>query len=231
MAKKATIQSPLFKKFSDLKAKHPDAIILFRQGDFYESYNEDADACAEILGITKTHHNTYMDIKGMTRIPFVALDIYLQKLIKAGKRVSIFDDINTPAKTFANPETKQEEDIVLDAEPKEEAPERVETTKEDILKEQIKILEIKLEDMQLELEETASERDEAEAEVKRVAKRIITETVKHFQGNVPTTLNDIYSREMGKFEYIKLKHTCSGKITNNEMAFLLEQAEKGLRVK
>jgi len=85
--------SPMLKQFHDLKKKHPDALLLFRCGDFYESYEDDARACAEVLGITLTKCKNGISMAGF---PFHALDTYLPKLIRAGKRVAICDQIEEP---------------------------------------------------------------------------------------------------------------------------------------
>ena len=88
-------KSPILKQFEDLKKKHPDALLLFRCGDFYESYREDAEACAQVLGITLT--KSAKDGLQMAGFPYHALDTYLPKLIRAGKRVAICDQIEAPA--------------------------------------------------------------------------------------------------------------------------------------
>ena len=89
-------ESPMMKQFRDLKAKHPDALLLFRCGDFYESYEDDAKACASILGITLTHHETGYAMAGF---PHHSLDPYLPRLIRAGKRVAICDQLEDPKLT------------------------------------------------------------------------------------------------------------------------------------
>lgn len=96
MAKEAL--TPMMKQFYDLKAKHPDALMLFRCGDFYETYCEDAVTAADILGITLTKRNnggkgTVIEMAGF---PHHALDTYLPKLIRAGKRVAICDQLEDP---------------------------------------------------------------------------------------------------------------------------------------
>lgn len=87
----------MLKQYVDLKAKHPDAILLFRCGDFYETYMKDAEDAAKILGITLTKSSKRMDTNGkplaMAGFPSHALDTYLPKLIRAGRRVSICDQI------------------------------------------------------------------------------------------------------------------------------------------
>lgn len=86
---------PIIKQYNDLKQKHPDALLLFRCGDFYETYKEDAVKASNILGITLTKHSKRMDGEGMPLMmagfPYHALDTYLPKLIRAGERVAICD--------------------------------------------------------------------------------------------------------------------------------------------
>jgi DNA mismatch repair protein MutS len=90
----------MMKQFMDLKAKHPDAVLLFRCGDFYETYSEDAIVASEILGITLTKRaNGSAKTVGMAGFPFHALDTYLPKLIRAGKRVAICDQLEDPKLT------------------------------------------------------------------------------------------------------------------------------------
>ena len=101
MAKdKDVVLTPMMKQFFDLKAKHPDAIMLFRCGDFYETYSEDAVAASEILGITLTKRaNGQAKSVEMAGFPHHALDTYLPKLIRAGKRVAICDQLEDPKTT------------------------------------------------------------------------------------------------------------------------------------
>ncbi|MGL5980033.1 MAG: DNA mismatch repair protein MutS [Phocaeicola sp.] len=92
--------TPMMKQFFELKAKHPDAIMLFRCGDFYETYSDDAVLAAEILGITLTRRaNGQAKSVEMAGFPFHALDTYLPKLIRAGKRVAICDQLEDPKMT------------------------------------------------------------------------------------------------------------------------------------
>lgn len=92
--------TPMMKQFLDLKAKHPDAVMLFRCGDFYETYSTDAIIAAEILGIilTKRANGKGKTIE-MAGFPHHALDTYLPKLIRAGKRVAICDQLEDPKTT------------------------------------------------------------------------------------------------------------------------------------
>ena len=94
------VLSPMMKQFLDLKAKHPDAVMLFRCGDFYETYSTDAVVASEILGITLTKRaNGKGKTIEMAGFPHHALDTYLPKLIRAGKRVAICDQLEDPKLT------------------------------------------------------------------------------------------------------------------------------------
>ena len=95
---KNIVLTPMMKQFLDLKAKHPDAVMLFRCGDFYETYSTDAVVASEILGITLTKRNNGKagQTIEMAGFPHHALDTYLPKLIRAGKRVAICDQLEDP---------------------------------------------------------------------------------------------------------------------------------------
>ena len=94
------VLTPMMKQFLDLKAKHPDAVMLFRCGDFYETYSTDAVVASEILGITLTKRaNGKGKTIEMAGFPHHALDTYLPNLIRAGKRVAICDQLEDPKLT------------------------------------------------------------------------------------------------------------------------------------
>ena len=101
MAKKEKGLTPMMQQFFMLKAKHPDALMLFRCGDFYETYCEDAIAASKILGITLTKRNNGGQTAAteMAGFPHHALDTYLPKLIRAGRRVAICDQLEDPKLT------------------------------------------------------------------------------------------------------------------------------------
>ena len=101
MADKDKELTPMMRQYVELKAKHPDAVLLFRCGDFYETYLEDAVIASRILGITLTRRNNGNSCKGseMAGFPFHALDTYLPKLVRAGKRVAICDQLEDPKLT------------------------------------------------------------------------------------------------------------------------------------
>lgn len=85
------------KQYEEMKRKHPDAVLLFRVGDFYETFSEDAVIASDILGITLSRRangaNNYVELAGF---PHHALDTYLPKLVRAGKRVAICEQIESP---------------------------------------------------------------------------------------------------------------------------------------
>ena len=129
--------SPILKQFYDLKEKHPDAVLLFRVGDFYEVYEQDARVASNRLGITLTHRS---DVNGkdgkplaMAGFPHHALDIYLPKLIRAGHRVAICDQLEAPKQTAkregtsAAAELKEEHKTIQDI----VTPQEKQETKED----------------------------------------------------------------------------------------------------
>ena len=90
-------QSPIARQWAEMKAKHTDAILLFRVGDFYESFGDDAVAVSEILGLTLTRRSGVKDItERQAAFPAHSLDTYLPKLVRAGKRVAICDGLPEP---------------------------------------------------------------------------------------------------------------------------------------
>ena len=98
MAKDTSGLTPMMKQFFSMKAQHPDALLLFRCGDFYETYGDDAIEASKVLGITLTRRNNggntgQMEMAGF---PHHALDTYLPKLIRAGKRIAICDQLEDP---------------------------------------------------------------------------------------------------------------------------------------
>lgn len=100
MNEEEIVLTPMMKQFLDLKAQHPDAVMLFRCGDFYETYSTDAIVASEILGITLTKRaNGKGKTVEMAGFPHHALDTYLPKLVRAGKRVAICDQLEDPKMT------------------------------------------------------------------------------------------------------------------------------------
>jgi DNA mismatch repair protein MutS len=94
------IETPLMKQYFDIKSKHPDAILLFRVGDFYEMYGDDAVTGAAILGIVQTKRSNASSVSvAMAGFPYHALDTYLPKLVRAGRRVAICDQLEDPKMT------------------------------------------------------------------------------------------------------------------------------------
>ena len=106
--KEETKDSPIMKQWKELKAKHPDALLLFRVGDFYEMYEQDAKRGAEVLGITLTKRNTQAG-PYMAGFPHHALDTYLPKLIRAGERVAICDQLEAPKQKQEEQNTEEQQ--------------------------------------------------------------------------------------------------------------------------
>ena len=98
--KKGIVETPLMKQYNSIKLKHPDAILLFRVGDFYETFGEDAIKASEILGITLTKRaNGAASFIELAGFPHHALDTYLPKLVRAGQRVAICEQLEDPKLT------------------------------------------------------------------------------------------------------------------------------------
>jgi len=96
-AEQAAEQSALAKAFEQMKAKHPDALLLFRMGDFYGSFADDAKTLSEVLGITLTRTSAKDITAQQAAFPAHALDTYLPKIVRAGKRVAICDTLQSAA--------------------------------------------------------------------------------------------------------------------------------------
>ena len=100
MATKSEEQTPLMQQYYSAKAKYPVAILLYRMGDFYETFGEDAILTSKILGITltKRSHGSPGDVE-LAGFPYHAIDTYLPKLVRAGQRVAICEQLEDPKKT------------------------------------------------------------------------------------------------------------------------------------
>ncbi len=91
-----TADTPLMQQHNAIKAKYPDAILLFRVGDFYETFGQDAVITSKVLGITLTKRNNgAATLSELAGFPYHALDTYLHKLVKAGYRVAICDQLRS----------------------------------------------------------------------------------------------------------------------------------------
>ena len=89
---------PVFRQYEAMKKKHPDAILLFRVGDFYEVFGEDAQCASDIIGLPVTKYTKDGEIVSLAGFPHHALDTYLPKLVRAGKRVAICEQLEEPKK-------------------------------------------------------------------------------------------------------------------------------------
>lgn len=186
-------ESKYLQQFHELKEMHPEALLLFRCGDFYECYEGDASIASLILGITLTKRK---DGGNMAGFPHHALDTYLPKLIRAGKRVAICDQLDTPKKTTTT--TYKTDDGQFDV------IENVEPNKTE------KIMENK-------------EKEQKVESVKVMG--IATETIKALRGELPLTLANYLYDAIGKLEVIKIKHNLNITPNRTEIAYLIEQAE------
>jgi DNA mismatch repair protein MutS len=99
MSKAARTETPLMRQYGSIKAQYPDAILLFRVGDFYETFLQDAVLAAGVLGITLTKRNNGEGVIELAGFPHHSLDTYLPKLVRAGHRVAICDQLEDPKLT------------------------------------------------------------------------------------------------------------------------------------
>ena len=119
--KSSLTNTPLMQQYQEMKKKHPDAVLLFRVGDFYEIFGKDAVIASEILGITLTRRQTGLDSRiELAGFPHHALDTYLPKLVRAGKRVAICEQLEDP-KLTKTPKQKVVETVTPNQPPKVES--------------------------------------------------------------------------------------------------------------
>lgn len=223
---KETTMTPFMKQFNELKAKHPEVILLFRIGDFYEAYDEDAVKAGEILGITVTRKFNSKD-KGsdghalkMAGFPYHALDTYLPKLIRAGMRVAICDQLDSKVtkeypsdEKEAKPETDETK-----VQEKSKPSEDIETLKAEYEKE-MRSLRLNIRDLEDKLEEQETYNN-------TTVRRIISESIKALKGEIPPTLAGYFYNSLGKLEVIKIKNSLNYRLTTDEISYLIEEASK-----
>lgn len=217
---KETTMTPFMKQFNELKTKHPDALLLFRIGDFYETYDEDAVKAGEILGITVTRKFNSKD-KGsdghalkLAGFPHHALDTYLPKLIRAGVRVGICDQLdgtNKVAKEYPSDKPKTDEIKVHE---ESQPSESIDTLKKEIA------------NLRAECEELKAKLQEQETYNNTTVRRIISESIKALKGEIPPTLAGYFYNSLGKLEVIKIKNNLNYRLTTDEISYLIEEASK-----
>lgn len=206
------------KQFNELKAKHPEAILLFRIGDFYETYDEDAVKAGEILGITVTRKFNSKD-KGsdghalkLAGFPYHALDTYLPKLIRAGVRVAICDQLDGKF-TEEYPSDEHKTDEVKEHEESQPS-ESIDTFNKEIA------------NLRAECEELKAKLQEQECRNLDVVQRIISESIKALKGELPPTLAGYFYNSIGKLDVIKIKYCLNYRLTTDEISYLIEEASK-----
>ena len=213
-----TAMSPIMKHYNELKEKRPEAFLLFRVGDFYEAYDEDAVKAGEILGITVTRKFNSKD-KGsdghalkLAGFPYHALDTYLPKLIRAGMRVAICDRLDSKV-TEEYPSDEHKTDEVKEHEESHPS-ESIDTLKKEIA------------NLRAECEELKAKLQEQECRNLDVVQRIISESIKATKGELPTILAEYFYNSIGKLEVIKIKNNLSYRLTTDEINFLISEASK-----
>lgn len=225
---KETTKTPIMKQYNELKEKHPEAVLLFRIGDFYEAYDEDATKIGEILGVTVTRKLNSKD-KGsdghalkLAGFPYHALDTYLPKLIRAGERVAICDHLdgtNTVTEEYPSDEEETEpETDETKVQEKSKPSEDIETLKAEYENE-MRILRLNCRDLENKLEEQETYNN-------TTVRRIISESIKALKGEIPSTLAGYFYNSLGKLEVIKIKNNLNFRLTSDEVNYLIGEASK-----
>lgn len=231
---KETIKTPIMEQYNELKEKHPGAVLLFRIGDFYEAYDEDATKIGEILGVTITRRLNSKE-KGSdghalksAGFPHHALDTYLPKLIRAGVRVAICDHLEGSNKvTEEYPSDEEEAKPETDeANEQEEAKpsEDIETLKAQHKKE-IETLKAQYEEQMKDLRAECEELKQGYSNFADV-RLIIRESIKALKGEIPSALAGYFYNSLGKLEVIKIKNNLNFRLTSDEINFLIGEASK-----
>ena len=213
-----TAMSPIMKQYNELKEKRPEAFLLFRVGDFYEAYDEDAVKAGEILGITVTRkfNSKYKGNDGhalkLAGFPHHALDTYLPKLIRAGMRVAICDQLGSKVmEEYPSDEPKTDE---------------VKEHEESQPSESIDTLKKEIANLRAECEELKAKLQEQETYNNTTVRRIISESIKALKGELPTILAEYFYNSLGKLEVIKIKNSLNYRLTTDEISYLIEEASK-----
>lgn len=199
-------ESKYLQQFHELKQEHPETLLLFRCGDFYECYEGDASIASLILGITLTKRK---DGGNMAGFPHHALDTYLPKLIRAGKRVAICDQLEAPKKKTQTTSYKMDGggqfDVIENVKPNKK--------------------ETEMENKEKEQQVTTQQLNEVRREAEQTVYGIATETIKALKGELPLTLANYLYDAIGKLEVIQIKHNLNITPNRTEIAYLIEQAE------
>lgn len=215
---KETTMSPIIKQYNELKEKHPECLLLFRVGDFYEAYDEDAVKAGKILGIVVTRklNSIYKGNDGhalkLAGFPYYALDTYLPKLIRAGVRVAICDQLDGKV-TEEYPSDEHKTDEVKEHEESQPS-ESIDTLKKEIA------------NLRVECEELKAKLQEQETYNNTTVRRIISESIKALKGEIPPTLAGYFYNSLGKLEVIKIKNNLNYRLTTDEINYLIGEASK-----
>lgn len=230
-----TTKPSIMEQYNELKEKHPGAVLLFRIGDFYEAYDEDATKIGEILGVTVTRRLNSKE-KGSdghalktAGFPHHALDTYQPKLIRAGVHVAICDHLegsNKVTDEYSPSGEKEAKPETDEANEQEEAKpsEDIETLKAQHKKE-IETLKAQYEEQMKDLRAECEELKQGYSNFANV-RLIIRESIKALKGEIPSALAGFFYNSLGKLEVIKIKNNLDFRLTSDEVNFLISEASK-----
>lgn len=205
-------------KHKEMKKKHPDAVLLYRVGDFYEALDADASVVASILGITLTKQQQGDVAYNIAGFPYHALDTYLPKIIRAGKRVAICDSLDEPSKHFVKRAAEQ---------PASEQPTDDKDARIAELQARIDKLTTMCEEYEVTISELKQEQEQKADWHDDDMRKLVQCVLQNSNVHENTTINEHFKHALGTLPYLRIKINAKKQLTQAETNYLLDMAEKG----
>ena len=225
-----TTKPSIMEQYKEYKDRHPEAVLLFRCGDFYEAYDEDATKVGKILGVTVTRKLNSKE-KGsdghalkIAGFPHHALGIYTRKLIKAGERVAVCDPNKVTEEYPSDEEEAKPETDETKVQEETKPSEDIDTLKAQH-KEEIETLKAQYEEQMKDLRAECEELKQGYSNFADV-RRVIRESIKALKGEIPFTLAGYFYNMLGELEVIKIKNNLNFRLTSDEVNYLIGEASK-----
>ncbi len=227
---KETTKPSIMEQYKEYKERHPEAVLLFRIGDFYEAYDEDATKVGKILGVTVTRKLNSKERGSdghalkLAGFPYHALGIYARKLIKAGERVAICDPNKVTEEYPSDEEEAKPETDETKVQEETKPSEDIDTLKAQH-KEEIETLKAQYEEQMKDLRAECEELKQGYSNFADV-RRVIRESIKALKGEIPFTLAGYFYNMLGELEVIKIKNNLNFRLTSDEVNYLIGEASK-----